>query len=229
MTQTDLLEELKMEQVKTKQRVTDHGEVFTDNREVNAMLDLVKQETENIDSTFLEPACGTGNFLIEILRRKLAVVERKYRKVQNDYERYAFAALFSIYGIELLPDNVERCKERLYKLFTHQYTSIYKKVNVDYLKSAEFILDRNILCGNALTLKNEKEKPIVFSQWAFINPREVKRKDYVFEEMIPPDSHDLFDAHETSDHGKPVFIPKWINEYPPTKFKELFQQNGVNE
>lgn len=217
-------------QVKTKQRVTDHGEVFTDHREVNAMLDLVKQETENIDSTFLEPACGTGNFLIEILRRKLVVVERKYQRIQNDYERYAIAALCSIYGIELLPDNVERCKERLYKLFSHQYTTLFKKVNSDFLKSAEFILDRNILCGNALTLKDEKEKPIEFSQWAFVNPRQVKRKDYVFEEMMPKDEDNLFQSGMVPDEqGKPKFIPEWIREFPPTKYKELFLQDGVNE
>ena len=74
-------------QVKSKQRVADHGEVFTAEREVNAMLDLVKQETERIDSRFLEPACGDGNFLAEILRRKLAVVKARYKNNIADYER----------------------------------------------------------------------------------------------------------------------------------------------
>jgi len=67
-------------QVKSRQRVQDHGEVFTNEREVNAMLDMVKQETERIESRFLEPACGDGNFLAEVLRRKLAVVNARYRR-----------------------------------------------------------------------------------------------------------------------------------------------------
>ena len=76
-------------QVKSKKRVADHGEVFTAEREVNAMLDLVKQETERIDSRFLEPACGDGNFLTEVLKRKLIVVENRYRKSQLEFERYS--------------------------------------------------------------------------------------------------------------------------------------------
>ena len=88
-------------QLKSKNRVADHGEVFTAEREVNAMLDLVKQETERIDSRFLEPACGTGNFLVEVLRRKLAVVDKNYKKSQLDYERYAVLAVSSLYGIDL--------------------------------------------------------------------------------------------------------------------------------
>ena len=101
------------EQVKSKQRVTDHGEVFTNEREVNAMLDMVKQETERIDSRFLEPACGDGNFLAEILRRKLAVVTQRYGKHPRDWEKYAFVAVGSIYGVELLPDNAADCRTRL--------------------------------------------------------------------------------------------------------------------
>lgn len=74
-------------QIKSKKRVADHGEVFTAEREVNAMLDLVKQETERVDSRFLEPACGDGNFLAEILRRKLKEVRRKYKRSPFDYEK----------------------------------------------------------------------------------------------------------------------------------------------
>ena len=99
------------QQVKSKQRVVDRGEVFTAEREVNAMLDLVKQETERIDSRFLEPACGDGNFLAEILRRKLDVVERNYKRSQADYEKYAVLALMSMYGVDIMQDNVEECRE----------------------------------------------------------------------------------------------------------------------
>ena len=73
-------------QVKSKERVAQHGEVFTNDREVNAMLDLVKQETERIESRFLEPACGDGNFLAEILRRKLEVVTKLYKTNPFDWE-----------------------------------------------------------------------------------------------------------------------------------------------
>src|SRR5271156_1634216 len=100
-------------QVVSKQRVLDHGEVLTSNREVNAMLDLVKQEVERIDSRFLEPACGNGNFLTAILERKLRVVENRYGKSQLDYERYAILAMSSIYGIDILEDNVQQCRHRL--------------------------------------------------------------------------------------------------------------------
>src|SRR2546430_4124039 len=100
-------------QIKTKQRVADHGEVLTGTREVNAMLDLVKQETERIESRFLEPACGTGNFLTEILERKLRIVKSRYGKNKWDFERYAVLAVSSIYGIDCQLDNVEKCRERL--------------------------------------------------------------------------------------------------------------------
>ena len=79
-------------QVISRQRVADHGEVLTGKREVNAMLDLVKQETERIESRFLEPACGTGNFLVEILRRKLSLVDSRYRRSQLEWERNAVLA-----------------------------------------------------------------------------------------------------------------------------------------
>lgn len=109
-------------QVKSKQRVFGHGEVFTAEREVNAMLDLVKPETERIDSRFLEPACGEGAFLIEILRRKLEVVKSRYGKSPYDYERYAVLAVTSIYGVDILQDNVEICRQRLYELWDKAYT-----------------------------------------------------------------------------------------------------------
>ena len=110
-------------QVKSKQRVADHGEVFTAEREVNAMLDLVKNETERIDSRFLEPACGDGNFLAEILRRKLAVVKRKYTKSPADYAKNAILAVSSMYGVDILQDNVEACRKRLFSMWDKEYRS----------------------------------------------------------------------------------------------------------
>ena len=141
-------------QVKSRERVTDHGEVFTAEREVNAMLDLVKQETERIDSRFLEPACGDGNFLAEILRRKLNVVDSRYRKSAPDYEKYAVLAVTSIYGVDLLQDNVDECRERLFAIWNEAYTAHCKQECTEECRDAvRFILSRNILCGNALTLK----------------------------------------------------------------------------
>ena len=113
--------------ITSRKRVTDHGEVFTSEREVNAMLDLVKQETERIDSRFLEPACGDGNFLSEILNRKLKIVEGRYRKSQNELDKYSLVAITSIYGVELLEDNVTRCRERLFDIYLNWYSSIYQE------------------------------------------------------------------------------------------------------
>ena len=109
----------KSKQVKSRNRVTDHGEVFTAEREVNAMLDLVIHETERIESRFLEPACGNGNFLSEILSRKMRVVEQRYGKNQLEFERYSVVAVGSIYGVELLSDNAKECRERLFIIFNN--------------------------------------------------------------------------------------------------------------
>ncbi len=219
----DLSEEIKNNnQVNTRQRVTDHGEVFTSEREVNAMLDLVKQETERIDSRFLEPACGTGNFLVEILKRKLTVVENRYSKNQLEYERYAILALSSIYGVELLKDNVQTCRDRLLGVFTHYYINNYEKeIKTECLKAAEFILSRNILWGNALSLKtpDEKAEPIVFSEWSAVNGSMIKRRDYTMANLLesqPMDGPNLF-----SDLGDKAFIPTPVADFPLIHFLKL--------
>ena len=114
-------------QTKSRQRVRDHGEVFTNEREVKAMCDLVKDETERIDSRFLEPACGDGNFLAEILTRKLEIVKRKYKKSALDYEKNAVLAASSIYGVDILIDNVIACRERMFKIWDKEYKAVCKK------------------------------------------------------------------------------------------------------
>lgn len=210
------------EQVKSKQRVADHGEVLTGKREVNAMLDLVKSETERIDSRFLEPACGTGNFLTEILERKLRVVENRYGKSQLDYERYSILAVSSIYGIDILEDNVQECRARLLAIFDQRYLALFKKTTNDQFREAvRFILDRNILWGDALTLKTVGDKPeyIVFSEWSLVNGSMLKRRDFTFHGLL---------AHEAmkelplfSDLGEDVFIPMPEKEYPPVHFREV--------
>lgn len=219
-----------MNQVKSKERVRDHGEVFTAEREVNAMLDLVNQETERIESRFLEPACGTGNFLVPVLERKIALVQKKYKRSQIEFERNAVVAAGSVYGIDLLPDNVAACRDRLYRVFDDVYTMLYKKKCKDALReSVKFVLERNIVVGNALTLMTEgdHQKPIVFSQWAPVMGSKIKRHDYTFEELIPKDQEDLsiFDVSEVSDLGARAFLPKSLKEYPIVHVLHLAHEN----
>ena len=227
-------------QVKSKQRVADHGEVFTSEREVNAMLDLVKQETERIDSRFLEPACGDGNFLAEILRRKLAVVKKKYKKSPIDYEKNAVLAASSIYGVDILQDNVDTCRTRLFEIWDREYTAICKKeVNQDCRDAVRFILSRNIVCGNALSLKKvdafgwDTGEPIVFSEWALVTGSMMQRRDYTFDKLLKGDEaprdifgtnnkvidkeasqQTLFDEHameQPKDEGE--FLKQYITHY----------------
>ncbi len=207
-------------QVKSRQRVSDHGEVYANPREVNAMLDLVKQETERIDSRFLEPACGHGNFLTAILERKLDVVEQRYKKSQLEFERYSVLAVGSIYGIDLLDDNVKQARERLLGIFTEQYSKTFKSdVRADCIRSIRFILKKNIVVGDALemTIAKGSDVPIVFSEWSLVNGSSVKRRDFAFEHLspgIPMDS--LF-----KDTGEEGFIPKPIREFPLTHFLKI--------
>lgn len=177
-------------QIKSKERVSAHGEVFTNPREVNAMLDLVKPETERLDSRFLEPACGDGNFLIEILRRKLAVCETRVKAkqyTQLQYEHDAIWAISSIYGIELLADNAAACRERLLNYFTEQYRALYKSKCKDCcVEAARYIFSKNIIHGDALTYKrvDRPDEWIHISEWGFIADGKVIRRDYEFSYLV---------------------------------------------
>lgn len=192
------------------------------------MLDLVKQETERIDSRFLEPACGDGNFLVEILRRKLQVVTSRYKKNQLDYERYAIIAVSSIYGIDLLLDNVEECRNRLCDIFEEEYKKLFKdQIKKECLESIRFILRKNIIQGDALTLnKVNSVEPIVFSEWSAVNGSMIKRRDYTLANLLQaeaakvPDS--LFSDVYESD---PAFLPKSVADFPLTHFLKLQEQD----
>lgn len=214
--------------IKSKQRVADYGEVLTPPHIVNAMLDLVKQETERIDARFLEPACGTGNFLVEVLKRKLSVVEKRYRKSQLDYERYAVLATSSIYGIDILEDNAEECRQRLFQTFDAAYTALFdEKTKPACFESVRFILKRNILQGDALSLQTvgDNPKPIVFSEWSMLNRSYFKRRDFAFHELLrtKESPQNLFEAKHVlvSDKGERVFIPEPVREYPMVHFLEI--------
>ena len=210
------------EQVKSKQRVAEYGEVLTPRWIVNAMLDLVKQETERIDSRFLEPACGTGNFLTEILERKLRVVEKRYRKSQLEYERYAILAVSSIYGIDILEDNVEECRQRLFDIVDRQYSTLFgQKAKPEFRDAVRYILKRNIIWGDALTLKTVGEKPddIVFSEWSLANGSLIKRRDFTFRSLLAHQS--LRETPLFSGLGEEAFIPEPVRDYPVVHFLEV--------
>ena len=205
-------------QVKSKKRVTDHGEVFTNQREVNAMLDLVKHETERIDSRFLEPACGDGNFLAEVLRRKLVVVDSRYSKSQVEWERYSVIAVSSIYGVDILEDNAEECRERLLGIYKDWYSKKFKQVNDDCIRSVRFLLSRNILWGDALDFTNpETKQPIIFSEWSSVNGSMMKRRDYMFKFLVEK-------THQFSmfnDEGQSGSIDEPVKDFPLIHFLKL--------
>lgn len=211
--------------IKSKERIRNHGEVFTPDFIVADMLGLVKNETERIESRFLEPACGDGNFLAPILERKLEIVMNRYSRSQIDYERNAIMAMAGLYGIELLGDNVKQCRKRLFEIFSNYYVGKFKKkYKEDFLISANYILYKNILWGNALTLKTSDNKacPIVFSQWSRFG-NGIAREDYYFEELSPNDKHGLFDNNFViSDLGTREFDPKKIpTEFPLKHYLKL--------
>lgn len=217
-------------QVKSRQRVTDFGEVFTNEREVNAMLDLVKQETERIESRFLEPACGNGNFIAEVLRRKLAVVRSRYRKSPGEYQRYAFLAVSSIYGVEIQPDNAQECRDRLFDIVEKDARSAIKgAVEPAFLDAIRYVLEKNILCGDALTLKDANGEPITFAEWSLVTGDLVKRRDFLLSELLEGNVEkggqaSLFgeaNALWEFDEETQAYIPAAIREYPPTDYREV--------
>lgn len=221
-------------QVISRKRVADHGEVLTAKREVNAMLDLVKQETERIESRFLEPACGNGNFLTAVLERKLTVVEQRYGKSQLEFERHAVLAISSIYGIDILEDNIRDCRRRLFEIFDVSYARLFKAAAKDKCReAARFILERNIIWGDALTLRTAGEKPshIIFSEWSPVNGSMLKRRDFTFSELLRHEGAmqvPLFPGSESeeqlplfSDLGEHVFIPTPVRECAPIHFLEI--------
>lgn len=186
------------------------------------MLDLVKRETERIDSRFLEPACGTGNFLVEILRRKLEVVEKNYQRSQLEFERNLVLAVSSIYGIDILEDNVIACRRRLFDMANARHTALFKKRAKDACRcTLKYILQKNIIWGDALDLKTAgpETHQIIFAEWSFpLHNSLIKRRDFVFAELLPGDNTQqpgLFSQNgHVSDLGERVFLPTETRSYP---------------
>ncbi len=206
--------------VTNRQRVIDHGEVFTPANLVNDMLDLVAHECERIDSRFLEPACGNGNFLAEVLRRKLRTVEKRNARNREKWERDAVLATCSVYGIDLLPDNVAACRSRLVDIVATAHEAQFRQpLPEPACRAITFVLSRNIVQGDALSFLASDGAPIVFSEWSPINGMLIKRHDFAYE-------HLLEDARVSrlplfSDRGENVFLPTSVSERAPCHYLQL--------
>jgi hypothetical protein len=214
---------LTLELVKSKRRVADHGEVFTPAGMVGAMLDLVKDESERIDSRFLEPACGSGNFLIPVLKRKLATAQARYGKNGFEMRHHALLALMSVYGIELLEDNVAACRENLLELFAG---SLKIARGDEWYAAAEKVLGANIVHGDALsmTMQGENPQPITFPEWSYIGKGIYRRRDFRFDTLTQMAS---FGKEDTlfADRGKhEIFSP--TKDYPPLSVRDLAHEGA---
>ena len=191
------------------------------------MLDLVKEETERIDSRFLEPACGNGNFLVEILSRKMEAVRRQYARNRFEYDQASAVAVSSMYGVELLPDNVEACR---YRLLT-QYLETYREhqqaePSSELTRCIQFLLRKNILCGDALTMLQQDGQPIIFCEWTFIGTGgKVKRRDFEMAELLRNVEYDKPKPGEEgllfADTGEPTFVHLPKREYPIVDYLKL--------
>lgn len=203
--------------VRSKQRVADHGEVFTPLWLVEAMLDLVKDETERIDSRFLEPACGSGNFLVRVLVRKLAAVQIKYGKADFERRHYALLGLMCIYGIELLPDNIIECREILLGVFA-EYLSLDEEE--DLYRAAAYVLSQNIVHADALTMRTPAGKPIAFAEWGYLGRGKFQRRDFRFDALAASSEFSSDESLLVPHAGKhELFTP--IKAYAAMTVREL--------
>ena len=235
---------MEAKQIKSKDRVAERGEVFTAEREVKAMCDLVKDECERIDSRFLEPACGDGNFLAEILRRKLEVVKKKYKKSTYEYEQNSVLAVTSIYGVDIMMDNVLACRERMFEIWNKEYTANCKKdANDETREAVKFILSLNIVLGNALSMmcvdenQEDTDEPIIFPEWSFVVGAQLKRRDFRFDVLLKENPDEGMYCEQFSLFGDDVMgTENWIidpvtNELTPKPVREFapIHYRRVNE
>ncbi|KEJ93759.1 N-6 DNA Methylase [Pseudosulfitobacter pseudonitzschiae] len=205
-----------MSLIKSKKRVADHGEVFTPEWMVDAMLDLVKEESERIDSRFLEPACGSGNFLVKVLKRKLCAVELKFGKSEFEKRQYALLALMCAYGIELLEDNIIECRANMLEVLAD-----YLRIDEtdDLYRAASHVLSLNLIQGDALSMKGYDGAPITFSEWGYLGKGKFQRRDFRLDVLT---GSSAFSAEGTlfSHLGKhEIFTP--TKTYPPMTVRDL--------
>jgi hypothetical protein len=188
--------------IRSRQRVADHGEVFTPAWLVDDMLDLVKAETERIESRFLEPACGSGNFLVPVLRRKLAAVEARHGKSDFEKRHYALLALMCVYGIELLADNALECRQGLLEAFLDFLGS---DKDGRWSRAAQTVLEANIVQGDALTMTTRDGDPITFPEWSYLGKGKFQRRDFRYDNLTQRSSFDG-SVWEHSE-GHEIFTP----------------------
>lgn len=209
-----------MSLVKSKQRVADHGEVFTPDWMVQAMLDLVKQETERIDARFLEPACGSGNFVVPILRRKLAAVESKYGPADFERRHYALLGLMCIYGIELLADNIAECRANMLAVFA---SHLQLAAADDLHRAASHVLQLNLVHGDALTMRDHQGQDITFAEWGYLGKGKYQRRDFRFDALTGASKFSE-EGSLWADQGKhEIFTP--VATHPPMTVSALAAQH----
>jgi len=202
--------------VKSKQRVADYGEVFTPEWMVAAMLDLVKEETERIDSRVLEPACGSGNFLVQVLRRKFAAVELKFGKSEFERRHYALFGLMCIYGIELLDDNIAECRDILLESFAEY---LHVEQPDDLYRAAAYVLSQNLVHGDALTMLTAAGAPIAFAEWGYLGKGKFQRRDFRFDSLTLSAAFSEEGSLFAQLGKHEIFTP--IRTYPPLTVREL--------
>ena len=214
--------------VTNRQRIIDHGEVFTPPALVEDMLDLVAYECERIDSRFLEPACGDGNFLAAVLQRKLASVDKRHARNREKWERDAILAICSLYGIDLLADNIAACRARLLKVVHDAHEARFTSPLPDEAaRAAAYILTTNIVQGDALTLRTSSDRPIIFPEWSPVNGSMLKRRDFEYDHLL--DHAHVSKLPLFSDLDKDVFVPTPVGEFPPCHYLNVHAAEGSLE
>ncbi len=205
-----------MSQIKSKKRVADHGEVFTPPWMVEAMLDLVKHETERVDSRFLEPACGSGNFLVRVLQRKLAAVELKFGKSDFERRHYALLAVMCIYGIELLEDNIAECRANMLEILA-DYLNL--RESDDLFRAASYVLLQNLVHGDALKMRTSDDQPITFAEWGYLGKGKFQRRDFRLDTLTQSSAFSAEGSLFAHLGKHEIFRP--TKSYPPVTVSEL--------
>ncbi len=207
--------------IKSKKRVADHGEVFTPKWMVEAMLDLVKGETERIDARVLEPACGSGNFLVPVLQRKLATVELKFGKSDFNKQHYALLALMCTYGIELLADNIAECRENMLEVLS-DYLGLE---NHDCLyQAASYVLSANLVQGDALAMRTVDGSPISFAEWGYIGKGKFQRRDFRLDILTGASEFSAEGSLFAGLGNHEIFKP--TETHRPMTLRDLAHKNG---
>jgi hypothetical protein len=216
-----------MNLIKSKRRVADHGEVFKPPWLVEKMLDLVRGETERIDSRFLEPACGSGNFLVPVLQRKLAAVEAKFGRTDFERRHYALLAVMCTYGIELLADNIIECRANMLEVFA-DYLNLDETDEV-YL-AAYYVVSQNLVHGDALTMRTHDGQAITFAEWGYLGRGKYQRRDFRLDVLTQMSSFTQEDSLFAHLGKHEVFTP--IKAYPPMNVRDLAcvpSEDGLRE